>query len=131
MKKRFLFLTTLLLMSTSFYAQKEVKTIHRAPVSIYTFNSLDKDNFSISSLHKRLKLKSFHFRFVDAHNIDQIIYPLNFKEIGERALKYVYDDDYERYQNNSFVKDFIFANDPTRWRLHCRENSTQPQTVNK
>jgi hypothetical protein len=130
MKKRLLFLTTLLLMSTSFYAQKVVKTINKAPASIYTFNSLEKDNFSISSLHKRLKLKSFQFRFVDAHNIDQIIYPLNFREIGERALKYVYDD-YERYQNNSFVKDFIFDNDPTRWRLHCRENSIQPQTVNK
>jgi hypothetical protein len=130
MKKRFLFVTTLLVMSTTFYAQKIVKTIHKAPVSIYTFNSLEKDSFSISSLHKRLKLKSFHFRFVAPHTIDQTLYPLNFREIGERASEYVYND-HERYQNNSFVKDFIFDNDPTRWRLHRRENRIQPQTVNK
>ncbi len=130
MKKIFLVLTTLLLMSTSFYAQKVVKTINKAPISIYTFNSLEKDSFSISSLHKRLKLKSFHFRFVAAHNIDQTIHPLNFREIGERVSAFVYDV-YERYQNNSFVKDFIFDNDPTSWRLHFRENRTPPQTVNK
>jgi hypothetical protein len=130
MKKIFLFFTTLLLISTSFYAQKVVKTINKAPISIYTFNSLKKDSFSISSLHKRLKLKSFHFRFVAAHNIDQTIYPLNFREIGERTSAFVYDD-YERYQNNNFLKEFLFDNNPTRWNLQCVENRIPPNSVNE
>ena len=123
-KKGLLFLTTLLLMSTSFYAQKVVKKINKAPISIYTFNSLKKDTQSISSLSKRLNISTYSFILTDAHNINQKIYPLNFKEIGDKRPAYVYDS-YEKYQDHTFLKEFLFDNDPTRWRLHCRENSTQ------
>jgi hypothetical protein len=130
MKKIFLFLTTLLLMSTSFYAQKVVKTINKAPVSIYTFNSLEKDSFSISLLNKRLQLKSFNSIIVDIHNVDQKIYPLTFMEIGERTSASVYDD-YQSYQNNNFLKEFLFDNNPTRWNLQCIENRIPPNSLNK
>ncbi len=128
MKKLFLFLPLGLLMSPFFYAQKAIQITNRAPVSIYAFNSLKKNNFSISLLNKRLQLKSFNSIIVDIHNVDQKIYPLNFMEIGERTSAYVYDD-YESYQNNNFLKEFLFDNNPTRWNLRCVKNRIPPNSV--
>ena len=130
MKKLFLFLPLSLLMSPFFYAQKVIKITNRAPISIYAFNSLEKNNFSISLLNKRLQLKSFNSIIVDIHNVDQKIYPLNFMEIGERKSAYVYDD-YESYQNNNFLKEFLFDNNPTRWNLRCVKNRIPPKETAK
>jgi len=130
MKKLLLFLPLSLLMSSFFYAQKVVKITNKAPVSIYAFNSLEKDNFSISLLNKRLQLKSFNSIIVDIHDVDQKIYPLTFMEIGERTSGYIYDD-YKSYQNNNFLKEFLFNNNPTRWNLQCVRNRIPPNSVNE
>jgi hypothetical protein len=130
MKKLLLFLPLSLLMSTFFYAQKVIKITNKAPLSIYAFNSLEKNNFSISLLNKRLQLKSFNSIIINIHNVDQKIYPLNFMEIGERTSTSVYDG-YESYQNNNFLKEFLFDNNPTRWNLQCVENRIQPHSLNE
>ena len=49
-------------------------------------------------------------------------------EIGERTSAYVYDD-YESYQNNNFLKEFLFDNNPTRWNLRCVKNRIPPNSV--
>jgi len=130
MKKGLLFLTVFLWIPISINAQKTNINKHKAPISIYTFNTLKKDTQSISSLSKRLNISTFSFILADTHNIDQKIYPLNFKEIGDKAPAYVYDS-YEKYQDNTFLKEFLFDNDPTRWNLQCIENRIPPNSVNK
>jgi hypothetical protein len=112
------------------YAQKTSTNISKAPLSIYTFNSLKKDTHSISSISKRLNINPFYLAIANDHNVDQKIYPLNFKEIGAQTKAYVYDD-YEKYQDNTFLKEFLFANDPTRWNLQRTRNRTQPVPLNK
>ncbi len=130
MKKTLLFLPVMLLISVSFFAQKRAIIKQKAPVSIYTFNSLEKDVNSISSLNKRLNLTSFNFVIVDADDIDNNIASMSFKDIGTKPSEYIYDD-YKRYQNNNFLKGFLTKNDPTRWNLHCIENRIQPYFLNK
>jgi hypothetical protein len=114
----------------SMYAQKTTTNISKAPLSIYTFNSLKKDTHSISSVSKRLNIHPFYFVIANDHNIDQKTTPLNFKEIGAHTKAAVYDD-YEKYQDNTFLKEFLFANDPTRWNLQRIENRIQPVPSNK
>ncbi|MDB4205080.1 hypothetical protein N9764_05945 [Polaribacter sp.] len=109
--------------------KKSINT-SKAPISIYTFNSLKKDTHSISSISRRLNIKPFYLVIPNDHNVDQKIYPLNFKEIGSQATEYVYDD-YEKYEDNTFLKEFLFANDPTRWNLQRTKNSIQPVPSNK
>ena len=41
------------------------------------------------------------------------------------------DDDYEKYQDKTYLKEFLFTNDPTRWNLHRKENRIQPVPSNK
>jgi hypothetical protein len=130
MKKRLLFLTVFLWVHIAVNAQETNISKHKAPISIYTFNALKKDMQSISSLSKRLNIRTFSFILADAHNIDQKIHPLNFKEIGDNVPTYVYDS-YEKYQDNTFLKEFLFDNDPTRWNLQCIENRIPPNAVNK
>ena len=114
----------------STYAQKKSINISKAPVSIYTFNSLKKDTHSISSIGKRLNIKPFYLVIANNHNVDQKIYPLNFKEIGAKTTAYV-QDAYEKYQDNTFLKEFLFASDPTRWNLQRTKNSIHPVPLNK
>jgi len=121
MKKIYLLFIIFLCTKTSMYAQKTSTNISKAPISIYTFNSLKKDTHSISSLSRRLNIGVYPFILVDAHNIDQKTGRLNFKEIGDKTPVYVYDT-YEKYQDNTFLKEFLFENDPTRWNLPYIEN---------
>jgi len=130
MKKIFLLFIIFLCANISMYAQKTSTNISKAPISIYTFNSLKKDTHSISSINKRLNIKSFYLVIANNHNVDQKIYPLNFKEIGEQTTEYIYDD-YEKYQDNTFLKEFLFDNDPTRWNLQRTKNRIQPVPLNK
>jgi hypothetical protein len=51
----------------------------KVPVSIYTFNSLKKDAHTISSISRRLNINPFYSVTPNDHNVDQKIYPLNFK----------------------------------------------------
>jgi len=130
MKKIFLLFIIFLCANISMYAQKTSTNISKAPISIYTFNSLKKDTHSISSINKRLNIKPFYLVIANNHNVDQKIYPLNFKEIGEQTTEYIYDD-YEKYQDNTFLKEFLFDNDPTRWNLQRTKNRIQPVPLNK
>ena len=70
------------------YAQKTSTNISKVPVSIYTFNSLKKDAHNISSISRRLNINPFYSVTPNDHNVDQKIYPLNFKEIGEQTTEY-------------------------------------------
>ena len=130
MKKIFLLFIIFLCANISIYAQKIIINTSKVPISIYTFNSLKKDTHSISSISKRLNIKPFYLVIPNDHNVDQKIYPLNFKEIGAQATEYVYDD-YEKYEDNTFLKEFLFANDPTRWNLQRRKNRIQPAPIDK
>jgi hypothetical protein len=89
MKKIFLLFIIFLCANISIYAQKTRTNIRKAPISIYTFNSLKKDTHSISSIGKRLNIKPFYLVIANNHNVDQKIYPLNFKEIGAKTTAYV------------------------------------------
>ena len=130
MKKRLLSLTISLLLSISLCAQKTNTPQQKVPVSIYTFNSLDKDVNSISSLNKRLKLTSYKFIIVKADDIATKVTSINFSAIGKKPSAYIYDD-YKKYQNNNLLKGFLLKNDPTRWNLHRIENRIQPYFLNK
>jgi len=130
MKKTYLLFIIFICANISMYAQKTSTNISKAPLSIYTFNSLKKDTHSISSISKRLNINPFYLVIANDHNVDQKIYPLNFKEIGAQTKAYVYDD-YEKYQDNTFLKEFLFANDPTRWNLQRTRNRIQPVPLNK
>jgi hypothetical protein len=130
MKKIFLLFIIFLCVNISTYAQKKSINISKAPVSIYTFNSLKKDAHNISSISRRLNINPFYSATPNDHNVDQKIYPLNFKETGEQTTEYIYDD-YEKYQDNTFLKEFLFANDPTRWNLQRTKNRIQPVPLNK
>ena len=114
----------------SMYAQKTSTNISRATISIYTFNSLKKGVHTNSSISRRLNINPFYSVIPNNHNVDQKIYPLNFKEIGEQTAEYVYDD-YQKYQDKTFLKEFLFANDPTRWNLQRTKNRIQPVPLNK
>jgi hypothetical protein len=61
------------------HAQEASTNIRKVPVSIYTFNSLKKDVHSISSIGKRLNINPLCLVIPNNHNVDQKIYPLNFK----------------------------------------------------
>ena len=79
MKKIFLLFIIFLCANISIYAQKTSINTSKAPISIYTFNSLKKDTHSISSISRRLNIKPFYLVIPNDHNVDQKIYPLNFK----------------------------------------------------
>ena len=111
-------------------AQEASTNMSKVPVSIYTFNSLKKDAHNISSISRRLNINPFYSVIPNNHNVDEKIYPLNFKEIGEQTTEYVYDD-YQKYQDKTFLKEFLFANDPTRWNLQRTKNRIQPVPLNK
>ncbi|TXD47878.1 hypothetical protein [Polaribacter sp. IC073] len=130
MKKRLLSLTISLFLSISLYAQKTNTPQQKAPVSIYTFNSLDKDVNSISSLNKRLKLTSYKFVIVKADDIATKVASINFSAIGKKPSASIYDD-YRKHQNNNLLKGFLYKNDPTRWNLHRIENRIQPYFLNQ
>ena len=130
MKKEILFLPVALFISLLSFAQKTEKTDNKAPISIYTFNSLEKDVNSFTSIRNRLNLISFKFVIIDANDIDTNTVSLDFKNIGTTPTLFIYDD-YNRYQNNNLLKGFLYKNDPTRWNLHCIENRIQPYFLNK
>lgn len=130
MKKGILFLPAALLISLSFFAQKTEKTNNKAPSSIYTFNSIEEDVNSLTSIRKRLNLIPFKFVIIDKDDIDANTVSLDFKNIGITPTSFIYDD-YNRYQNNSLLKGFLYKNDPTRWNLHCIENRVQPYFLNQ
>ena len=130
MKKIFLLFIIFLCANISIYAQKTSTNIRKAPISIYTFNSLKKGVHTNSSISRRLNINPFYSVIPNNHNVDQKIYPLNFKEIGEQTAEYVYDD-YQKYQDKTFLKEFLFANDPTRWNLQRTKNRIQPVPLNK
>ena len=130
MKKIFLLFIIFLCANISIYAQKTTINTSKAPISIYTFNSLKKDAHTISSISRRLNINPFYSVIPNNHNVDQKIYPLNFKEIGEQTTEYVYDA-YQKYQDKTFLKEFLFANDPTRWNLQRTKNRIQPVPLNK
>ena len=130
MKKIFLLFIIYIFSGTSTFAQKTSTGVRKAPISIYTFDLLKKEIHSTSSISRRLHIKPFSFVIPNDHNVDQKIYPLNFKEVGERTTEYVYDI-YEKYQDKTFLKEFLFANDPTRWNLHRKKNRIQPVPLNK
>ena len=112
------------------HAQEVSTSMSKVSVSIYTFNSLKKDAHNISSISRRLNINPFYSVIPNNHNVDQKIYPLNFKEIGEQTAEYIYDD-YQKYQDKTFLKEFLFANDPTRWNLQRTKNRIQPVPLNK
>jgi hypothetical protein len=124
MKKIFLFLIPFFCVSISLYGQK------KAPISIYTFNSLKKDKHTIASLKARLQVDNFKFKLVNAHAIEEQIPPLNFKQIGKNVPEYVYDP-YEKYENSNLLEGFSFKDDPTRWNLSCKRNRMQPYFLNQ
>ncbi|AUC86187.1 hypothetical protein CW731_13265 [Polaribacter sp. ALD11] len=130
MKRRTLFLMIVLLVSISFHAQKTELPQQKVPVSIYTFNSLDKDVNSISSLNKRLNLTTYKFVTIAANDIENNIASINFSDVGKKPSAYIYDD-YKKYQNNNLLKGFLLKNDPTRWNLHRIENRIQPYFLNQ
>ena len=130
MKKIFLLFIIFLCANISIYAQEVSTSMSKVSVSIYTFNSLKKDAHTISSISRRLNINPFYSVIPNNHNVDEKIYPLNFKEIGAQATEYVYDD-YEKYEDNTFLKEFLFANDPTRWNLQRRKNRIQPAPIDK
>jgi hypothetical protein len=130
MKRVLLFFITFLCIHTFISAQEIIKIAHKAPLSIYTFSTLKKDTHSISLINQRLNIQPFCSIIPDDHNVDQKLYPLNFKEIGDQKPAYVYDD-YEKYQDKTYLKEFLFTNDPTRWNLHRKENRIQPVPSNK
>jgi|TARA_B110000208_G_C11319452_1_gene265656 hypothetical protein len=130
MKKIFLLFMIFLCANISMYSQKTSTNISRAPISIYTFNSLKKDVHTISSISRRLNINPFYSVTPNDHSVDQKIYPLNFKEIGAQTTESIYDD-YEKYQDNTFLKEFLFANDPTRWNLQRTKNRIHPVPLNK
>ena len=112
------------------HAQEVSTSMSKVSVSIYTFNSLKKDAHNISSISRRLNINPFYSVIPNNHNVDEKIYPLNFKEIGEQTTEYVYDD-YQKYQDKTFLKEFLFANDPTRWNLQRIKNRIHPVPLNK
>ena len=130
MKKIFLLFIIFLCTDISMHAQEASTSMSKVSVSIYTFNSLKKDAHTISSISRRLNINPFYSATPNDHNVDQKIYPLNFKETGEQTTEYIYDD-YEKYQDNTFLKEFLFANDPTRWNLQRTKNRIQPVPLNK
>ena len=130
MKKIFLLFIIFLCTDISMHAQEASTSMSKVSVSIYTFNSLKKDAHTISSISRRLNINPFYSVIPNNHNVDQKIYPLNFKEIGEQTAEYIYDD-YEKYQDKTFLKEFLFANDPTRWNLQRTKNRIQPVPLNK
>jgi hypothetical protein len=130
MKKIFLLFIIFLCTDISMHAQEASTSMSKVSVSIYTFNSLKKDAHTISSISRRLNINPFYSVIPNNHNVDQKIYPLNFKEIGEQTAEYIYDD-YQKYQDKTFLKEFLFANDPTRWNLQRTKNRIQPVPLNK
>ena len=130
MKKTLLLFMIFICVNISMQAQEASTNMSKVPVSIYTFNSLKKDAHNISSISRRLNINSFYSVIPNNHNVDQKIYPLNFKEIGEQTTEYVYDA-YQKYQDKTFLKEFLFANDPTRWNLQRTKNRIQPVPLNK
>ena len=130
MKKIFLLFIIFLRTDISMHAQEASTSMSKVSVSIYTFNSLKKDAHNISSISRRLNINPFYSVIPNNHNVDQKIYPLNFKEIGEQTAEYIYDD-YQKYQDKTFLKEFLFANDPTRWNLQRTKNRIQPVPLNK
>ena len=130
MKKTLLLFMIFICVNISMQAQEANTNMSKVPVSIYTFNSLKKDAHNISSISRRLNINPFYSVIPNNHNVDEKIYPLNFKEIGEQTTEYVYDD-YQKYQDKTFLKEFLFANDPTRWNLQRTKNRIQPVPLNK
>ena len=130
MKKTLLLFMIFICVNISMQAQEASTNMSKVPVSIYTFNSLKKDAHNISSISRRLNINSFYSVIPNNHNVDEKIYPLNFKEIGEQTTEYVYDA-YQKYQDKTFLKEFLFANDPTRWNLQRTKNRIQPVPLNK
>jgi hypothetical protein len=130
MKKILLLFILFICVNISMQAQEAKTNMSKVPVSIYTFNSLKKDAHNISSISRRLNINPFYSVIPNNHNVDEKIYPLNFKEIGEQTTEYVYDD-YQKYQDKTFLKEFLFANDPTRWNLQRIKNRIHPVPLNK
>ncbi|QOD60226.1 hypothetical protein H9I45_12870 [Polaribacter haliotis] len=129
MKKRNLFLFSALFISISLFAQKTDLTKKEKPLSIYTFE-LEKDVNSFSALNKKLDLEGLEFVTVDAFDIENNIMVINSKFIGKKPSVFIYDD-YNKYQNENFLKGFLLKNDPTRWNLHLIQNRIQPYFLNK
>ena len=130
MKKTLLLFMIFICVNISMQAQEASTNMSKVPVSIYTFNSLKKDAHNISSISRRLNINSFYSVIPNNHNVDEKIYPLNFKEIGEQTTEYVYDA-YQKYQDKTFLKEFLFANDPTRWNIQRTKNRIEPVPLNK
>jgi hypothetical protein len=117
-------------MCSSSNGQTKINTNNKAPISIYTFNSIKINMHTIASLKKRLNIDSFVFQFTSPQTREKQQPLLIFKEIGKEKIRYVYDD-YEKHENNNLLKCFLLKNDPTRWNLSCKENRIQPFFLNR
>jgi hypothetical protein len=124
MKTTYLFLATLFIFSVSLNAQKNAKTLSKAPVSIYTFSNFSTGKNGFSAINKKLKLSNFNFVFVDGIDLDLNRFSINAKNINIQPSEFIYDD-YQRYLDRNLLKGFLLKNDPTRWNLQCPQPNLQ------
>ena len=130
--KNQIFLLFFSLLSISFYAQQKAVKKIKVPLSIYTHSSLKEDINSLTSVNKRLNLSSFEFFSFYINSVDFVENSrfVEFKNMVKKPIIYKMDD-YRRYQNNKFMREISFKNDPTRWRLHRIKNRIQPVMLNR
>ena len=109
----FLFLTLTL------QAQKEQI---KAPISIYTFNGLENNDFSFSIINKKLNLTNFRFAYAGIQNNNFHQFSIDLRDIGYTppALSH---QDYQRYQDRVLINKFLLKNDPTRWDIRNFNNN--------
>ncbi|WP_143744253.1 hypothetical protein [Polaribacter tangerinus] len=87
------------------------------PISIYTF-SLSQNYYDFPVIKNIQKLKKIDFVYVNQIDIALNRASFNISDIHKTPSKFIYDD-YNSYQNNNFLKDFLVKYDPTRWNLQC------------
>lgn len=128
MKKRTILYILFVSYVGSFHAQQQASVEKKAPKSIYTFSSYTEDRNSFSSLNKRLGLGSFEMQWTYRLDSDLNPMPVEFKNMSKKPIIFQLDD-YQRYQNNKFIREISYKNDPTRWNLHCIQNRIQPELL--
>lgn len=116
MKKRQLIILLCFIIGGITHAQKTKSEIGKLPNSIYTFNYFSENPFDNFWTQKKFQFPSYDFVHVNFNDLNNNFFTINLKNIGKKPTRFIYDD-YDRYNQNYFLKDFFLKHDPTRWNM--------------
>ena len=117
MTKKLSIIVTLFISSFCLAQQTKTTNTLNKPLSIYTSSINFVNQFSYTSVKKKLNFKkNYSFTTVSFEDIDSGLFLISDNNLSTKSTKFIYDD-YKSYRDENLLKGFLQKYDLTRWNV--------------